>query len=161
MRNLYLCLLRFGGCRHAKWSSLGYATLIDKDAASILIIVSSSTVDFHRPLKMERERRLELLDCLMAIQHNQMQMYILKAKMQSILDRRKEKRCWVRHWITLRPQLSAYGNLMHLLCNEDVQGFRNFTRTTPAMFADMVTRLRPSSTGGTSTIAWEPLIDGN
>ena len=37
---------------------------------------------------MERERRLVLLDCLMAIQHNQMQMNILMAKMQVILDRR-------------------------------------------------------------------------
>ena len=37
---------------HAKWSSLGYATLIYKDAASILIIVSSSTVDFHRSLTL-------------------------------------------------------------------------------------------------------------
>ena len=128
---------------HAKWSSLGYATMIYKDAASILIIVSSSTVDFHRSLKMERERRLVLLDCLMAIQHNQMQMNILMAKMQAILDRRKERTCWVRHWITLRPHQGAYGNLMHLLRNEDVQGFRNFTRITPAMFADMVTRLTP------------------
>ncbi|XP_030848896.1 uncharacterized protein LOC115927295 [Strongylocentrotus purpuratus] len=125
---------------HAKWSSLGYATL---DAASILIIVSSSTVDFHRSLKMEREHRLVLLDCLMAIQHNQMQMKILMAKMQAILERRKERMCWVRHWITLRPHQGAYGNLMHLLRNEDVQGFRNFTRITPAMFAEMVTRLTP------------------
>ena len=87
---------------------------------------------------MERERRLVLLDCLMAIQHNQMQMNILMAKMQAILDRRKERTCWVRHWITLRPHQGASGNLMHLLRNEDVQGFRNFTRITPAMFADMV-----------------------
>ena len=128
---------------HAKWSSLGYATLIYKDAASILIIVSSSTVDFHRSLKMERERRLVLLDCLMTIQHNHMQMNILMAKMQAILDRRKERTCCVRHWITLRPHQGAYGNLMHLLRNEDVQGFRNFTRITPAIFADMVTRLTP------------------
>ena len=134
MRNFYLCLLHFGGCRPCQMVFTWVC---------ILIIVSSSTVDFHRSLKMERERRLVLLDCLMAIQHNQMQMNILMAKMQAILDRRKERTCWVRHWITLRPHHGAYGNLMHLLRNEDVQGFRNFTRITPAMFADMVTRLTP------------------
>ena len=116
-------------------------TLVYKDAASILIIVSSSSVDFNTSLKMERERRLMLLDCLMAIQRNQM--HILIAQIQAILDRRKEKTCWVRHWITLRPDKDAYGNLVHLLRKEDVKGFRNFTRIATAMFADMVTRLTP------------------
>lgn len=76
---------------------------------------------------MERERCLVLLDCLMAIQRNQMQMHILLAKIQAIRDRRKERTCWVRQWITLRPDQGAYGNLMHLLRNVDVEGFRNFT----------------------------------
>ena len=140
MRNFYLYFLHFGGCRPCQM----IYTWVYKDAASILIIVSS-TVDFHTSLKMERECRLVLLDCLMAIQRNQMQMHILMAKIQAILDRRKKRTCWVRHWITLRPDQGAYGNLMHLLRNEDVEGFRNFTRITPAMFADMVTHLTPSS----------------
>ena len=84
--------------------------IIYKDAASILIIVTSSTVNFYMSLKMERERRLVLLDCLMAIQHNQMQMNILKAKMQAILDRRKERTCWVRHWIATFDRFPKHPN---------------------------------------------------
>ena len=55
----------------------------------------------------------------------------------------RQRRWWVRRWISLRPEEGAYGNLMMLLRNEDVVAFRNFTRLSPQMFLDLVEKLTP------------------
>lgn len=49
-----------------------------------------------------------------------------------LVARCQERRWWVCHWITLRPEQGAYGNLMMLLRNEDVVAFHLFTRLIPS-----------------------------
>ena len=51
---------------------------------------------------------------------------------------------WVKPWIERRLELGQYSRLMEELRLEDVAAFKNFTRVTPDMFAEIVERVSHS-----------------
>ena len=56
---------------------------------------------------------------------------------------RAEPRWWTRPWILRRPILGQYERLIQELKNEDVEGFRNFMRMDPEMYAEVAERVTP------------------
>jgi hypothetical protein len=92
---------------------------------------------------MDREQRLLLLKAGMELQQANMKLATQMMAFLKLINRKKERTMWVRTWLTLRPDQGAYGNLLHMLREHDIKGFKNFTRFTPAMFVDMVQRLTP------------------
>lgn len=91
---------------------------------------------------MEREQRLHLMNLALKLKQHEMELVVLIQRYLA-QNEKQDRRWWVRRWITLRPEHGAYANLMQLMREEDVNGFKNFTRLTPAMFTDMVQRLTP------------------
>ena len=53
---------------------------------------------------------------------------------------------WVRGWIARRPQLGLYDRLMVGLRNKDPRAFTRFMRMPPAMYDEIVQRLKPALT---------------
>ena len=87
--------------------------------------------------------QLELLNLALELKTANMPLAVLVDRYLKMTRKRKARTVWVRHWITLRPHQGAYGNLMTILRTEDGESFKNFTRLSPQMFADMVHRLTP------------------
>ena len=87
--------------------------------------------------------QLELLNLALELKTANMRLAVLVDRYLKMTRKRKARTVWVRHWITLRPHQGAYANLMTILMAEDVESFKNFTRLSPQMFADMVHRLNP------------------
>lgn len=87
--------------------------------------------------------QLELLNLALELKTANMRLAVLVDRYLKMTRQRKARTVWVRHWITLRPHQGAYANLMTILRAEDVESFKNFTRLSPQMFADMVHRLTP------------------
>ena len=77
--------------------------------------------------------------------HNLLRLY-------QVLDRRRRRRrrrprsVWVRGWIVRRMEFGLYDQLMVELRNEDPCAFHHFMRMPPAMFDELVERLRPRLT---------------
>ncbi|XP_071497092.1 putative nuclease HARBI1 [Diadema antillarum] len=74
-------------------------------------------------------------------------------RLYQVLDRRRRRRrrrrprvVWVRGWIVRRMEFGLYGQLMVELRNEDPRVFHHFLRMPPAMFDELVERLRPRLT---------------
>ena len=87
--------------------------------------------------------QLELLNLALELKTANMRLAVLVDRYLKMTRKRKARTVWVRHWITLRPHQGAYANLMTILRAEDVESFKNFTRLSPQMFADMAHRLNP------------------
>ena len=54
--------------------------------------------------------------------------------------RRAERSCWVHPYLQRRLEQGHYDNLMHELATETPELFKNYTRTTPSLFDEIVTR---------------------
>ena len=87
---------------------------------------------------MNSEQRLLML----RLSQSNMNLAIIYSQLLRLCVSR-QRRWWVRLWISLRPEQGAYGNLMMLLRNEDVVALPNFTRLSPQMLLDLVERLTP------------------
>ena len=57
--------------------------------------------------------------------------------------RRAERSCWVHPYLQRRLEQGHYDNLMHELATETPELFKNYTRTTPSLFDEIVTRVTP------------------
>jgi hypothetical protein len=54
---------------------------------------------------------------------------------------RRARNCWVRKWISRRPELGVYDRLLVELRAEDPSSFSNFLRMPPPMFDELLERL--------------------
>ena len=83
------------------------------------------------------------------IQHQNQNLF----RLYQVLDRRRKNRrrrrpraVWVRGWIVRRMNFGLYEQLMVELRTEDPRAFQHFMRIPPAMFDEIVARLRPRLT---------------
>lgn len=89
---------------------------------------------------MDRNR----LVLLLAIQNQQaiIQAYVRHRRRR----RRRDRRWWVRPWISRRPEMGIYNNLLRELRAEDPASFINYLRMPPEMFDELLARLGPRLT---------------
>lgn len=94
------------------------------------------------PEKMSNLARREYQ--LAVLRHQQslieLALYLLHAKQNK---KRRQRRHWVRPWITRRPHFGLFDQLMVELRNEDQASFTNFMRMPPAMFDELLNRVGP------------------
>ena len=76
-----------------------------------------------------------------AINNHQQRIPNLDVQRQPI--RRRRRRWWTRLWILRRPLLGQYERLVQELRDEDLDGFRNFMRMDPDMYAEIAERVSP------------------
>ena len=101
----------------------------------------------HQLFSTMDNQRVHMIAALIQQQnHNLFRLY-------QVLDRRRRRRrrglpraVWVRGWIVRRMEFGLYDQLMVELRNEDPRAFHHFMRMPPAMFDELVKRLRPRFT---------------
>ena len=72
-----------------------------------------------------------------------MNYYIEFIRQRQIRRRRRRRGEWVRPWISRRPALGVYDQLLVELRAEDPAAFLNFLRMPPPMFDELLERLSP------------------
>ena len=95
----------------------------------------------HQLFSTMDDQRVHLIAALIQQQNHNL------FRLSQVLDRRRRRRrqkaVWVRGWIERRMEFGLYHQLMVELRNEDPRAFHHFMRMPPAMFDELVERLRP------------------
>lgn len=93
------------------------------------------------------DQRVHMIAALIQQQnHNLFRLYQLLDRRRRRRRRRRPRAVWVRGWIVRRKEFGLYDQLMVELRNEDPRAFHHFMRMPPAMFDELVERLRPRLT---------------
>ena len=114
------------------------------------LLIHVSIMPFLPPYVAERQVML----CGLVMHHLNIQAVIANAinneqqrrqhvPAQQRRRQRAEPRWWTRQWILRRPILGQYEKLVQELKNEDIEGFRNFMRMDPEMYAEVAERVAP------------------
>ena len=64
--------------------------------------------------------------------------------------RRRRRRLWCREWLLRRSLHGEYDTLIDELNREDTQGYKNYLRITPDLFAEMVEKVSPTLSKATT-----------
>ena len=92
-------------------------------------------------------RRLRILQMAAMVDAEQAQEDLLLAQWYMRRNRRqRRRRHWVKPWVQRRQQFGQYDTLMNELRAEDPEGFQNFMRLTPALYDEVLERIRPRIT---------------
>ena len=109
----------------------------------------------HQLFSTMDDQRVHLIAALIQQQNHNL------FRLSQVLDRRRRRRrqkaVWVRGWIERRMEFGLYHQLMVELRNEDPRAFHHFMRMPPAMFDELVERLRPRLTK--PSINFRPNLD--
>ena len=95
----------------------------------------------------QRRNRLQLVHWLVQLnqQQNANNMLMLQVQQERARQQRRRRRtAWVRAWLGGERRLSFghYHRLMAELREEDMAAFKNFVRVEPAMFEEIVERVK-------------------
>lgn len=109
---------------------------------------------------VEKRRCLYLAAALAIVEEQQRRLEEAEEQEKATHPRRKKQRkVWVREWLTKRHKFGQYDSLLTELHKEDQRGYKNYLRITPDVFQEMVEKLAPHLQKQ-STFMREPLQVG-
>lgn len=131
---------------------LGGAWTVPGSSCRSHTFLEEHTTHYNTMFQNPVDRLRILRDVAVLNQHNQDQIVRNVQAVQAVQQNRRPRRqrrrktVWVRSWLVMRGVHGQYDSLMRELSDDDLAGFRNFTRMDPALFNELMARLGPRLT---------------